>query len=156
MTAKSLSASLSGLAIGLALAAGLGLGGCSQRDTPPATPSVNVTTPTYRSATNSWELNNSPEYTQPGVNHGKIESLPAIARHERFDQNAPLAISAYSAMQSKLASDSRYLMAQAQGGVLMIGGTVSTQADKVTAAKTAAAVPGVTKLIDTITVSAVK
>ncbi len=123
--------------------------GCSHHDAAPETPSVSSATPTYRSQTNSDVPNNTPNFTQPGVNHGAPATLPVIAKADRFDQNSPLAGQVFSAIQRDSTISSRYLTVDTKGGVVRLSGTASA-ADAAAAEKLVKSQKGVTSVIDKI------
>ncbi len=131
----------------------IGVAGCSRRDAPPDTPTVaqSEQTPTYRSTTNSYEANNAPRYTQPGQNSGRAAPLPVLPTQNRFDQNTPLAMTVYNALQQSAPLASRYITVDTKGSVVRLAGTASAS-DKSAAAKAAQSVPGVTKVLNTIQV----
>ena len=112
---------LSVITIGLSLVAA----GCGHRDAPPATPSINTSTPTYRSTTNSYEANNSPRYTQSGVNGGEPATLPAIASPDRFSENTPLATAVYNSIRVDPKLESRYVSVYSKGSEIKLAGTIS-------------------------------
>jgi hypothetical protein len=97
--------------------------GCSQREAPTLTPSENSATPTYRSTTNSWEVNSAPKYTQSGINGGEPATLPAIPSPDRFSENTPLAMSVYSVLHADVKVDSRYISVYTKGRTVRLQGT---------------------------------
>jgi hypothetical protein len=102
------------------------LAGCSAHQNPPSTPYDSAKTPTFRSSSYSDEPNNTPNFTQPGQNHGHIVHLPDIPHHDRWDQNAPLAIEVYGAISNLGRDKINYVMVQAKGSTVMVGGTVGS------------------------------
>ena len=127
--------------------------GCSDHQSPPATPVDSAKTPTFGSSTYSYDQPNSPLYTQAGQNGGKAVSLPSIPPTSRFDQNTPLASEVYGSLQSKLGVTAvRYVTVQSKGAVVLIGGTVRSAADASTVIGTAKTAAGVKRVIDHIAI----
>jgi hypothetical protein len=125
-----------------ALCLALTAAGCTHRDDEPTTPSINTDTPTYRSSTNSDEMNSAPKYTQSGVNGGEPATLPSVPTPDGFHQNNPLAVSVYSALHNDQHIDSRYISVFSKGSTVRLLGTV-TKADFPAMRKDVKAVPGV-------------
>jgi hypothetical protein len=122
--------------------AALGLAACTHRDAPPLTPSENTATPTYRSTTNSYELDSSPKYTQSGVNGGEPATLPSIPSPERFSQNSPLAFAVYGALHTDPKIDARYISVFSKGSTIELLGTAHSS-DMATVIKDVKGVSGV-------------
>jgi len=99
--------------------------GCTHRDAPPMTPVENTATPTYRSTTNSYELDTAPRYTQSGIDGGEPVTLPSIGSPERFSQNTPLTSAVSLTIHNDSTIDSRYLVVASKGSTIMLSGTVS-------------------------------
>jgi hypothetical protein len=128
------------------------LAGCSRRDEPPATPAVNPQTPTNRSFSNSYDRPLGPLYSQPGVNGGKPVSLPPIASQAQFSQNTPLAARVVAALQAQKGIDTRYIAVSSKDQIVKLDGSVSSEAQKSAALKTAAAQPGVKSIENDLSV----
>jgi osmotically-inducible protein OsmY len=136
-------------------AAVLLLPGCSAHQAPPATPVDTAATPTFRSSSNSYDQPNTPMYTQPGQNGGTPGKMTPIPTANRFDQNAPLALAVYGALQQGLGAQSvKYLTAQSKGGVVELGGTAPTAAVASQAKSIATKQNGVKQVVDKIKVVA--
>lgn len=130
------------------------MAGCLAKDATTNTPNYHVGTPTNRSSVNSWELNNSPFYTQPGVNNGKPVTLKPIASQRGFEPYDPLAERVYAAWSAANGLDIKYLSAAAKGSVVILTGTVALPAQRTQAEDIARKAPGVTQVVDKITVRA--
>ena len=127
--------------------------GCSAHQDPPATPVDTARTPTFRSSANSYDQPNSPLYTQPGINRGAPANVPSVAKVDRFDQNAPLALAVYGQLTGQLgAQNVRYITCQSRGATVMLGGTAAGRdvADK--AAAIARTTKGVSSVMNQIKV----
>jgi len=127
--------------------------GCSAKDPPTTTPVYHVGVKTNSSTVNSWELNREPIYTQPGVNGGRPVTLKALPSQRGFEPNDPLAETVYAALQADDTLPTRYLTASAKGGVVILSGTVPTQALKLKVEDVARHVPGVRALRSRVVVS---
>jgi hypothetical protein len=146
---------ISGLkTFGAVVGAGIILAGCSAHQNPPETPSDTARTPTFRSSANSYDYPNSPQYTQPGQNTGHVVHLPAIPRHDRWDQNAPLALAVYGAISSLGREKMNYVLVQSKGDQVMVGGTVSSADTKTKILQIANATKGVKKVVSQLKVQA--
>jgi hypothetical protein len=128
------------------------LSGCSAHQDPPLTPTDSAKTPTFRSSSNSYDQPNTPLYTQPGINTGHVVTLPSIPRHDRWDQNAPLALAVYGQISGLGRTDINYVSVQSKGSAVMVGGTVPTAALKAKVLALAKATPGVKSLVSTLKV----
>ena len=121
------------------------LAGCSARDPVTQTPVYHIGTPTNRSSVNSWELNSAPLNTQPGVYRGKPAHLTPIASQRGFEPDDPTAQAVLSALTQGGVS-TQYLSARAKKGIVILTGSVTTDAQKVRAEQVARTVPGVKHL----------
>ena len=128
-------------------------GGCSAKDPVTTTPVYHIGTPTNRSSVNSWELNNEPFHTQPGVNGGKSVTLPVIPSQRGFEPDDSIAVSAYNALATDGTIPMRFLSTRAKNGVLVLLGTVETADQKTHAESIARKIPGVKKLESQIRVA---
>ncbi len=147
MSFKSISVALS------ALSALMVFGGCSSHQAPPATPAMTGDTPTFRLTANSYDQPNSPKYEQAGQLSGQPATLKPIPTVARFDQNAPLAESVYSALEQGLGPTVvHYITTQSSGETVEIAGTAPSAAIKSQAEQIAKKTPGVKKVIDQIVV----
>jgi hypothetical protein len=102
----------------------LPISGCTHRDAPPPTPAENSATPTYRSTTESYELDTAPRYTQSGIDGGEPATLPSIASPNRFSQNTPLAFAVYDTIRTDPVIDGRYITVFSKKGVVELTGTI--------------------------------
>lgn len=135
------------------LLGGAVLAGCSPHQNPPATPVDSAATPTNRSFVNSTDQPNTPYYTQPGMNPGKVVQLKPIASQAGYSQNTPLADAVHDALLTGLSDDSRYIAAASKGKSVQLVGSVSSAADKAKAVQIAKSVKGVGSVTDKLTVS---
>ncbi len=117
-------------------------GGCTHRDVPPPTPVENDATPTYRSTTNSYELNTAPRFTQSGIDGGEPATLPSIGSPARFSQNTPLAFAVFNVLHFDNSIDTRYVSVFSKGGTIELLGTVR-KSDLPTLLKKVRSQPGV-------------
>ena len=122
------------------------LGGCSAKDPPVQTPVFHTGTPTNRSSVNSWELNAEPANTQPGRYHGKPAPLKPIASQRGFEPDDPAAQAVLAALNADHSVSTQYLSASGKGGVVILIGSVSTEAQRLRAIQVARTAPGVTQL----------
>jgi hypothetical protein len=121
--------------------------GCSAHQAIPATPVDTAATPTQRSSVNSYDQPNTPFFTQPGVNGGTPAVLPVVADPDKYDQNAPLAIEVYGAVQQKIGTGAtRYLTVQSKGSTILIGGTAGSSSALIEAVEVAKSAKGVSKV----------
>lgn len=136
------------------LLVGVLLAGCSPHQNPPATPTDSATTPTNRSFVNSTDQPNTPYYTQPGMNPGKVVKLKPIPSEAGFSQNTPLAGAVHDALLAGLPQDSRYIATSSKGKSVALVGSVTSAADKAKAVQIAKSVKGVASVADKLTVRA--
>jgi len=127
--------------------------GCSPHETPPATPVDTAATPTNRSFTKSTDQPNTPFYTQPGVNPGKIVTLKPIPSQAGYSPNTPLASKVHDALLADTSLDSRYVAIATKGNSVMLIGTVSSAAAKSQVEKIAKKLSGVGGLVDKLSVT---
>ncbi|MCW3061290.1 MAG: hypothetical protein JWQ02_3111 [Capsulimonas sp.] len=121
--------------------------GCSARDPDTATPSFRATTPTNRSTVQSWEINNEPIHTQPGVNPGSVVApLPAGARKRGFEPYDPLAVASYNALLGAGDIDAKYVTCTAKSGIVILNGAVRDEQQKQRAEQIVRRVPGVKEM----------
>ena len=138
---------LFGLLLGL-----LAFAGCSAQDPPTQTPVYHIGTPTNRSSVNSWELGQSPSYSQPGVYGGRPVHLTPIASQRGYEPNDPVALDVMAALNQDSAVSTQYLTATAHSGVVVLVGSVVSASQRARADRIARAVPGVKELRDKIAV----
>jgi hypothetical protein len=137
----------------LALAFGLiGASGCSPHQAAPATPATPDQTPTNRSFANSTDNPNTPLYEKPGQQGGAPATITPVPTHARFDENAPLAIATLNAIQADKSIDAKYIACSSQGTVVEINGTTPSKELKERCLKIARSQPGVTSVVDKISV----
>ena len=135
-----------------ALLGALALAGCSAQDPPTQTPVYHIGTPTNRSSVNSWELGQSPSYSQPGVYGGRPVHLTPIASQRGFEPDDPVALAVLAALNQDGAVSTQYLTATAHNGVVLLVGSVVSPAQKERIDQIARAVPGVKELRNKIAV----
>ena len=138
---------LFGLLLGI-----LAFAGCSAQDPPTQTPVYHIGTPTNRSSVNSWELGQSPSYSQPGVYGGRPVHLTPIASQQGYEPNDPTALSVMAALNQDSTVSTQYLTATAHNGVVLLVGSVVSPPEKARVDQIARAVPGVKELRDKIAV----
>ena len=130
----------------------LALAGCSAQDPPTQTPVYHTGTPTNRSSVNSWELGQSPSYSQPGVYGGKPVHLTPLASQRGFEPDDPAAQAVLAALNRDGVVSTQYLTATGHGGIVVLVGSVVSPAQKARAAQIARAAPGVRELRDRVAV----
>jgi osmotically-inducible protein OsmY len=128
--------------------------GCSRRAPPTYTPQFKVGTPTNSSVVNSWEPNNQPLYTQPGVNSGKPYSPKPVSSERGFEPYDPLAAAVYAALNRDHRLETRYLSVSAEKGTVKISGVARSAAEESEALSDARSVSGVGHVVDEIKVTA--
>ena len=147
----------SGIATGVGLCtlavAMVSLAGCSSQDPVTRTPYYHVGTPTNRSSVNSYDPNNEPFYTQPGVNSGVQVPPPAKRPSERgYEPYDPLAESAYAAI-GKAGVHTKYISATAKGSTVVLTGSVDNSVDMAKAVNAAGKVHGVKLVRNELTIA---
>lgn len=128
------------------------LAGCSPHQNPPATPVDSAATPTNRSFVNSTDQPNTPFYTQPGRNPGKVVTLTPIASQAGYAQNTPLATRVHDALLAGLPQDSRYIATESNGRSVELVGSVASAADRAKAMQIAKKAAGAGPVVDNLSV----
>ena len=127
------------------------LAGCSARDPVTQTPVYHVGTPTNRSSVDSWELS-QPVNPQQRVYSGRPAPLTPIASERGFEPDDPAAEAVLNALDTDGQVSTQYLSARAKNGVVILAGSVTTQAQKTRAMQIARQVPGVRFVADRVQV----
>ena len=91
-------------------------------------------------------------YTQPGVNGGLPVHIKLPRVPKTFEPNATAALAAFQVISEDTSLSDRYINVTAQGGTVVVSGSVQTADEKKLALADAKSAKGVTSVIDQLTV----
>jgi len=132
---------------------GLAVAGCSARQEPPVTPTMQAATPTNRGTVNSWELTIGKIHTEPGLASARIPLIPDSVVQQGYEPSDPLAVAVYNELvHQKL--ETQFVVAAAKQGTVMLEGVVGDDAQKTRIGQAAKGVAGVKKVVNDLKVSA--